>query len=95
VRRDDFQVTTDSGSIEIVMYSRPGCHLCDSAADVIRSVQKRYGFEFRVVNVEEEPELESRYGTSIPVVQIKGKTVFRYRVDKGDLEREVERLWNR
>ena len=76
------------------MYSRPDCHLCDSAAEVIRSVQKHYGFDFTIVNIEGNRELESRYGTLIPVVQINGKLVFKYRVERADLEREVERIWN-
>ena len=76
------------------MYSRPGCHLCDSAAEVIRSVHERYAFDFKVVNIEGNPDLESRYGTLIPVIEINGKPVFKYRVERADLEREVERIWN-
>jgi glutaredoxin len=88
------QVTRESTAIDVAMYSRPACHLCDAAADVIRSVQNQYEFEFRVVNIENDIELESRYGRLIPVVEINGRPVFKYRVEKSELEREIERLWN-
>ena len=77
------------------MYSRPGCHLCDEARDVIDRVQTRYAFDFEVVNIAENPELESRYGTEIPVIHINGNKAFKCRVDPIELERKLERLWSR
>ena len=77
------------------MYSRPGCHLCDEARDVIDRAQTRYAFDFEVVNIAENPELESRYGTEIPVIHINGNKAFKYRVDPIELERKLERLWSR
>jgi len=79
----------------VEMFSRPGCHLCDSAADVIRRVQKRVDFQFDVVNIETDPDLESRYGTRIPVIQINGRPFGQYRVDPAELEQEVRREWNK
>jgi len=79
--------------IQIEIYSRPGCHLCDEAKDVIDRVRKRHGFELRVVNIEEDPALESVYGTEIPVVFINGTKAFKYHVDERELERKVKRLW--
>jgi glutaredoxin len=79
--------------IQIEIYSRPGCHLCDEAKDVIDRVRKRHGFELRVVNIEGDPALESVYGTEIPVVFINGTKAFKYHVDERELERKVKRLW--
>jgi len=82
-----------SNGIQIEIYSRPGCHLCDEAKEVIDRVQKRYGFDLRVVNIEGDPALESVYGTEIPVVFINGAKAFKYHVDERELERKVKRLW--
>jgi glutaredoxin len=79
--------------IQIDIYSRPGCHLCDEAKDVIDRVRERHAFAVRVINIEEDPELESVYGTEIPVVFINGNKAFKYRVDEGELEKKVKRLW--
>ncbi len=76
------------------MYSRPGCHLCDAAADVVRSVQRRCPFEFRIVDIDGDADLERRYGASIPVIAVDGRSVFTYRVEPAELEREVRRLWS-
>ena len=79
--------------IHIEIYSRPGCHLCDEAKKAIERVRKRHGFELRVINIEEDPALESAYGTEIPVVFINGAKAFKYHVDERELEKKVKRLW--
>ena len=81
--------------IRVDIYSRPGCHLCDVAKDVIETVRARFPFELRVIDVESDPQLESAYGTEIPVVLINGNKAFKYRVDPREFENKVERLWNR
>ena len=79
--------------IALTLYSRPGCHLCDEAKEVIQRVQRRVSFDLRVVNVETQPELEKRYGEEIPVVFINGSEAFKYRVDENKFENQVKRSW--
>src|SRR5262245_36220295 len=80
-------------SVQIEIYSRPGCHLCDEAKAVIEKVQLRFDFEVCVINVETDPELEKQYGEQIPVVLINGNKAFKYRVDEAEFENRVKRLW--
>jgi len=80
--------------IHVEIYSRPGCHLCDEAKAVIESAGGRHRLELRVVNVEDDPQLEARYGTEIPVVFINGKEAFRQRVDALEFDKELKKLWN-
>jgi glutaredoxin len=82
---------TDSVRVEI--YSRPGCHLCDEAKEVIERVGRRIAFSLRVINIETDPELEKKYGEEIPVVFVNGMPAFRYRVDEAEFEKKVKRLW--
>lgn len=49
---------------ELVLFSRPDCHLCDVAAGLIEA--ERLVFEKK--NIETDIELISRYGTRIPVL---------------------------
>ena len=78
--------------IEIQMYSRPGCHLCDEAKTVIQRVQARFGFALRIINIETDAELEKQYGEQIPVVFINGNKAFKYHVDEAELEKRISRL---
>ena len=82
-------------NIQVNIYSRPGCHLCDEAKEVIERVRSRYPFALQVINIETDPALETAYGTEIPVVTINGNKAFKYRVDENEFARKVKRLWNR
>ena len=84
-----------SDPIRVDIYSRPGCHLCDDAKDVIDRIRTRYPFALNVINVESDPELEAAYGTEIPVITINGNKAFKYRVDENEFEKKVNRLWNK
>jgi glutaredoxin len=81
-------------SIEVEIYSRPGCHLCDVAKDVIERVRRRVAFNLRVVNIEADAGLEKEYGEQIPVVFINGNKAFKYHVNESEFEQKVKRLWN-
>ena len=81
--------------IRVEIYSRPGCHLCDEAKEVIDRAASRHQLDVRVLNVEDNPEWEAQYGTEIPVVFIEGRKAFKYHVDATQLERKLRELWNR
>ena len=72
----------------VVLYSRPGCHLCDVARGTILTLRDRIPFAFEEVNVEADRELELAYGIRIPVVAVDGQEAFEVTVD----ERELARL---
>ena len=82
-----------SDLVSVQIYSRPNCHLCDEAKEVIDRVRARLKFEVRTVNIETDTALEAAYGTEIPVVFINGVKAFKYRVDEEELERKIKRLW--
>ncbi len=65
----------------VVLYSRPGCGLCDEARAVILAEQARTPFAFEEVDVSADEELEREYGIRIPVVAVDGREVFEVRVD--------------
>ena len=68
-------------AIRIDVYSRPGCHLCDEAKEVIDRVRSRHLFDLNVINIALDPSLEAMYGAEIPVVLINGNKAFKYRVE--------------
>lgn len=58
----------DSSAItrDLVLYSTPGCHLCEQAQ---RLVCQTLGFAAREVDVAGDEALFRRYGVRIPVLQ--------------------------
>jgi hypothetical protein len=74
---------------EVVLYSRPGCGLCDEARDVILAERERTSFGFREVDVSGDDALELEYGIRIPVVVVDGEEAFEVRVEPRDFTRAV------
>jgi glutaredoxin len=62
----------------IVLYSKPGCHLCERAKEVISRCQKQASFILEEVDISQNPELFERYGNDIPVVLLDGQEVARH-----------------
>ena len=75
--------------MQVVLYSRPGCHLCDDARDVILAERARTRFDFREVDVETDDALELAYGVRIPVVTVDGEERFELQVDPAEFARAV------
>jgi glutaredoxin len=65
----------------VVLYSRPGCSLCDEARAIILAERARVPFSFEEVDVSGDDELELAYGLRIPVVVVDGEEAFEIRVD--------------
>lgn len=61
---------------------------------MIERYRDRYPIELRSIDVERSADLESRYGSDIPVVFLNGEEAFRHRVDGNELERKLKALWN-
>ncbi|CAM5780613.1 MULTISPECIES: glutaredoxin family protein [Brevibacillus] len=65
-----------SKPFQIVLYGRPGCHLCDQVEQLILLLREEFPLELRLVNIEKDPALHERYMFVIPVVEIDGEEVF-------------------
>ena len=52
-------------SAAFILYSRPGCHLCERVEDMLREISTQW----RVVNIDDEAELKNLYGLRIPVLE--------------------------
>ena len=79
--------------VELTLYSRPGCHLCDEMKAVIAHVRagRPIPVTLQEVDVSTDAALEARYGTEIPVLLLNGRKVAKYRVTVEELTRMVSR----
>ena len=76
----------------VIVYTRPGCHLCDEAKETINEARAEADFTVEEVNIDEDPKLAELYGYDIPVVFINGVKVFKHRVEAREFRRKLRRL---
>jgi glutaredoxin len=62
---------------QVVLYTRQGCHLCETAWQLLTDAQKRHGFYLRPVDIDTDPALVADHGEHVPVVAVNGKVRFR------------------
>ena len=63
--------------MDVVLYTRAGCHLCDDARELL----ELHGLHPRLVDIDADPDLQKRFDECVPVVEMDGKVRFRGRVD--------------
>jgi len=59
----------------LVLYSGPGCTLCDKAQALIARLAAELRFDWEIRAIAESPELFERYRARIPVVVLEGRVV--------------------
>ena len=82
--------------VQLTLLTKPGCHLCDDAREVVASVSETLSsrgitVEVQELNILEDAALARRHSEEIPVVQINGRRHAIWRVDPAKLERAIER----
>jgi glutaredoxin len=73
----------------VTLYSRPGCHLCDDAREVVARVCAELGESFDEVDIESDGELEDRFGEEVPVTFVDGRQHDFWRVDESRLRKAL------
>jgi hypothetical protein len=66
--------------IEVILYTKPGCHLCEPVGEVIRAAQSTRAFAFTIRNILDDAADFERYKNDIPVVTVNGTEIARHRL---------------
>jgi glutaredoxin len=66
-----------NSSIDVILYSRKQCHLCDQALQTL----DEHGLTPSLVDIDSNEQLRNQFDTCVPVVEINGQIRFRGRVD--------------
>lgn len=77
---------------KVVIYSKPGCHLCDEAKAAILAAGCEGQFTLEEVNIETDSDLSRRYRYEIPVVTFDGVETFRQRVSSEEFREALRQL---
>ncbi|MEP6635313.1 MAG: glutaredoxin family protein [Acidobacteriota bacterium] len=64
----------------VIIYSRPGCHLCEEAKEAIGAANCADAYTLSEIDIEGDRDLLERYQNDIPVVTIDGVEAFRHRL---------------
>ena len=71
--------------IRLTLYTRPGCHLCDTMKNVVDEVAREEPVTLREVDVTGDAGLERRFGTEVPVLTHGERIVARVRTTRAAL----------
>jgi glutaredoxin len=81
---------------QVVVYSRPGCHLCEEALEAIVALHgEGYRFELREVDIESDEMLLRRHLERIPVVEVDGRVVSELVLDAAELRTRLDTVVDR
>lgn len=71
--------------LQITLYGKAGCHLCDEAREHLEDAAADYEFELREVDIRGDPELFERYRYRIPVITVNGDERLEGRIEADDV----------
>jgi len=69
----------------LLLYTRRGCHLCEAAEDMLGAHTRAGTVE--IIDVDGESDLQSRYGSRVPVLVADGMVVMEGRFHEPELAR--------
>ena len=75
----------EPGDPRVVVYGKPGCHLCEDAEHVVAAVCEETGEQWRTLDVSGDPALMRIYGEQLPVIFVDGAQHDFWRVDPARL----------
>jgi glutaredoxin len=67
---------------EVVLYTKPGCCLCDTVKAQLNKLRALQPFDLREVNILEDSAAFAKFHEEIPVVFIDGRKAFKYHLDE-------------
>jgi len=78
--------------MRFLLYSRPGCGLCEEMLSDLAALPAARGIPIDVVDVDLEPAARARYGHKIPVLLIGGELVCHGRLDPEEVDKTLSFL---
>ena len=78
--------------IEVSVYSRSNCHLCEVALEVINDIRKEFEFTITKILIDGNTELEEKYGEQVPVILINNQPHDFFRVNPERFRLAISKL---
>ena len=81
---------TKPPALQITLYTRPGCHLCEEARQQMAPVLVEFGAELFEVNIDADPALRDLYSNDVPVIFLGARKVAKHRIDLVQFRRQLQ-----
>jgi glutaredoxin len=78
--------------IEVTVYSRSNCHLCEVALEVIGEIRNEFEFTITKILIDGNAELEEKCGEQVPVILINNQPHDFFRVDPERFRLAISKL---
>jgi glutaredoxin len=76
--------------LDVTLYSRPGCHLCEEAKAAIEPLLREFGANLHEVNISEDKILMERYAFDIPVLFLGPRKAAKHHVNPLQFRRQLQ-----
>ncbi len=77
--------------VRVTLVVRDGCHLCETAREVVERVAGDLGVGWDEVDVDSDAELRARWSDEVPVTLVDGRQHDFWRVDEARLRAALAR----
>jgi hypothetical protein len=81
--------------INLTLYFREGCWLCDTAEEMLNGLALKYGLNIRRISIDSDPELFELYRYDIPVIEFSDGSALHGRIRKKDLVAKLDAVRSR
>jgi glutaredoxin len=82
--------------VEVTLYSRPGCHLCEAAMSHLVEISKKLTpaieLEITEISITNDPVLEKKFSDYVPVIHINNEPHDFYAVNEERFIKAVQEL---
>ena len=81
---------TAAPEIEVTLYTRKGCHLCDEAKAQMAPLLREFGARLREVDIDADEKLRALYDIEVPVIFLGDRKIAKHRLDLAQFRRQLE-----
>jgi glutaredoxin len=72
------------------VYSKPDCHLCEQAIEVLRGLQQEFVFDIEELDISRDDALLRAYFERIPVITLDGEELGEFFVQEALVRERLE-----
>jgi glutaredoxin len=73
--------------LNVTIYSKKDCHLCDIAKETLLKVQQELPFSLNEIDIEKDKTAFEKYKYLIPVIEIDGEKAFNCKMDENEFKK--------
>lgn len=82
---------TSSPELEVTLYTRKGCHLCEEAKVQMAPLLREFGARLHEVDIDADASLRALYDVDVPVIFLGDRKVAKHHLNLAQFRRQLER----